>query len=59
MIDSHTLRPPPPSDPWTLPTSRRVTRLAKLGELKTVESDKILHSSLIRGNMVNKLKINK
>lgn len=21
VIDSHTLRPPPPSDPWTLPTS--------------------------------------
>ncbi|KYN13091.1 hypothetical protein ALC57_14774 [Trachymyrmex cornetzi] len=24
VIDSHTLRPPPPSDPWTLPTSQRI-----------------------------------
>ncbi|KYQ51421.1 hypothetical protein ALC60_09476 [Trachymyrmex zeteki] len=48
VIDSHTLRPPPPSDPWTLPTSRRVTRLAKLGELKTVEQDTLCVCVLAR-----------
>lgn len=31
VIDSHTLRPPPPSDPWTLPMSDS-SRLAKLYE---------------------------
>lgn len=56
VIDSHTLRPPPPSDPWTLPTSGNSACGAC--ELKIVEPGEIVRSSPIREDMTNKLKVN-
>jgi len=57
VIDSHILRPPPPSDPWTLPMSGNST--CRACELKIIELSEIVHNFLILKDMVNKLKINK
>lgn len=57
VIDSHTLRPPPPSDPWTLPTSGNSA--CGVCELEIVEPGEIMRSSPLRVDMVNQLKINK
>lgn len=57
VIDSHTLRPPLPSDPWTLPTS--ANSACGACKLKIVEHGKIVRSSPIQEDMINKLKINK